>query len=389
LVALFDSLPNFSLSPLVGALVDRYDRRTLMLIADSGAAVVTLALFLLFSSGLLELWHLYAAALTTSTLGVFQRLAYQASVTVLVPREQLSRANALAQTAESFSGIISPILGGLLFVVIGINGIFVVDFVTFLVAVGTLLIVRIPMPKNSSQGQRPSLFSDIRQGFDYLIERKGLVSLALFIATLNVLISSCAVLITPMMLSFTTPQVLGFVQAASSVGLLLGGIWISIWGGPKRKVLGICLAALGSGLGLSLTGFRQDPIWIATGLFIFLFPITLVNASIRAIVQTKVPADMQGRVFSLVFTLARIGVPLAFLAAGPLADRVFEPAMRMGGSLAATVVGQVLGIGPGRGIGLMFVLAGLGVLIVTALMYAYPRMRLVENELPDAPIEVS
>jgi len=387
LVALFDSLPNFTLSPLVGALVDRYDRRTLMLIADSGAALVTLSLYLLFSNGLLELWHLYLAALTTSTLGIFQRLAYQASVAVLVPREHLSRANALVQTAESFSGIISPILGGLLFVAIGINGIFIVDFVTFLVAAGTLLIVRIPSPK-SAEVKRPSLLSDIRQGFDFLKERNGLVSLALFIAMLNALVSSCAVLITPMLLSFATPQVLGFVQAASSVGLLLGGIWISVWGGPKRKVLGICLAALGSGLGLAFTGVRQDPIWIAAGLFIFLFPITLINASIRAIVQTKVPATMQGRVFSLVFTLARLGVPLGLLAAGPLADQVFEPAMRIGGGLAATFVGQVLGVGPGRGIGLMFVLAGLGMLVVTLFMYSYPRMRLVEKELPDALVEV-
>jgi len=348
---------------------------------------VTLSLYLLFSNGLLELWHLYLAALTTSTLGIFQRLAYQASVAVLVPREHLSRANALVQTAESFSGIISPILGGLLFVAIGINGIFIVDFVTFLVAAGTLLIVRIPSPK-SAEVKRHSLLSDIRQGFDFLKERNGLVSLALFIAMLNALVSSCAVLITPMLLSFATPQVLGFVQAASSVGLLLGGIWISVWGGPKRKVLGICLAALGSGLGLAFTGVRQDPIWIAAGLFIFLFPITLINASIRAIVQTKVPATMQGRVFSLVFTLARLGVPLGLLAAGPLADQVFEPAMRIGGGLAATFVGQVLGVGPGRGIGLMFVLAGLGMLVVTLFMYSYPRMRLVEKELPDALVEV-
>ncbi|MEX2144290.1 MAG: MFS transporter [Anaerolineales bacterium] len=344
-------------------------------------------MYLLFSNGLLELWHLYAAALTTSTLGIFQRLAYQTSVTVLVPRAHLGRANALVQTAESFSGIVSPILGGLLFVVIGINGIFIVDFATFLVAAGTLLIVRIPVPKNGAEGKKPSLFSDIRQGFDFLKGRKGLVSLALFIAMLNVLVSLCAVLITPMMLSFATPQILGLVQAALSVGLLLGGIWISIWGGPQRKVLGICLAALGSGFGLAFTGVRQDPVWIAAGLFIFLFPITLINASIRAIVQTKVLAAMQGRVFSLVFTLARVGVPFAFLAAGPLADRVFEPALRLGGSLATTFVGHFLGVGPGRGIGLMFVLAGMGMLVVTLLMYSYPRMRLVEKELPDAPVE--
>lgn len=142
-------------------------------------------------------------------------------------------------------------------------------------------------------------------------------------------------------------------------------------------------------MALAATGFRQDVIWIAAGLFIFLFPITLLNSSIRAIVQAKVPVNMQGRVFSLIFTMARTGVPLAYLAAGPLADRVFEPAMRAGGAWANSWVGELLGTGPGRGIGLMFVIGGIGVLAITSLMYSYPRMRNVEKELPDAPTEVT
>jgi hypothetical protein len=388
LVALFDSLPNFLFSPFIGALVDRYDRRKLMLLADSFAAVVTLTLFFLFANGLLQVWHLYVGALLSSTAALFQRLAYQTSVTVLVPREQFGRANALAQTAESLSIIISPILGGLFFAFIGIDGIFLIDFVTFVIAATILLFVRIPMPKPSGEPPR-SLLADIRQGFDFLRTRGGLVSLALFIMMLNIFVSACGVLITPMVLSFADPQTLGFVQSVSGVGLLLGGLWASAWGGPKRKVLGICICAFISGVALAATGFRQDAIWIAAGLFVFLFPITLLNSSIRAIVQSKVPLNMQGRVFSLIFTLARAGVPLAYLAAGPLADHVFEPAMLPGGAWAASWVGQLLGIGPGRGIGFMFVLGGLGVLVITALMYSYPRMRFVETELPDTPVEVA
>jgi DHA3 family macrolide efflux protein-like MFS transporter len=388
LVALFDSLPNFLFSPVVGALVDRINRRKLMLIADSFAALITLALFLLFSNDLLQVWHLYVAALLSSTAALFQRLAYQTSVTVLVPREQFGRANAMAQTAESVSIIVAPILGGILFVIIGIQGIFLIDFASFLIAAGILLFVRIPTPKPSGQ-VRQSLFAEIREGFVFLRGRGGLVSLAVFIMVLNIFVSACGVLITPMVLSFSDPQTLGIVQSASGVGLLLGGIWASAWGGPKRKVLGICLSAFCSGVALSLTGFRQDVVWIAAGLFVFLFPITLLNSSIRAIVQAKVPVNMQGRVFSLIFTMARTGVPLAYLAAGPLADRVFEPAMRAGGAWANSWVGQLLGTGPGRGIGLMFVIGGIGVLVITSLMYGYPRMRNVEKELPDAPTEVT
>lgn len=388
LVALFDSLPNFLFSPVVGALVDRINRRKLMLIADSLAAVVTFILFLLYSNGLLEVWHLYIGALLSSTFALFQRLAYQTSVSVLVPREQFGRANSLAQTAESVSIIVAPILGGILFVFIGIQGIFLIDFATFLIAATILLFVRIPTPKSSGEGRR-SLFAEIREGFDFLRSRGGLVSLAVFIMVLNIFVSACGVLITPMVLSFSDPQTLGIVQSASGVGLLLGGIWASAWGGPKRKVLGICLSAFSSGVALAATGFRQEAVWIAAGLFVFMFPITLLNSSIRAIVQSKVPVNMQGRVFSLIFTLARTGVPLAYLAAGPLADRVFEPAMQAGGAWANSWVAQLLGTGPGRGVGLMFVIGGIGMLAITSLMYSYPRMRFVEKELPDAPTEVT
>jgi MFS family permease len=388
LVALFDSLPNFLFSPVVGALVDRINRRKLMLIADTLAAVVTLILFLLYSNGLLEVWHLYIGALLSSTFSLFQRLAYQTAVTILVPREQFGRANSLAQTAESVSIIVSPILGGILFVFIGIEGIFLIDFATFLIAAGILLFVRIPTPKPSGEGRR-SLFAEIREGFDFLRSRGGLVSLAVFIMVLNIFVSACGVLITPMVLSFSDPQTLGLVQSASGVGLLLGGIWASAWGGPKHKVLGICLSAFCSGVALAATGFRQEAVWIAAGLFIFMFPITLLNSSIRAIVQAKVPVNMQGRVFSLIFTLARTGVPLAYLAAGPLADRVFEPAMQAGGAWANTWFAQLLGTGPGRGIGLMFVIGGIGMIAITSLMYSYPRMRFVEKELPDAPTDVT
>lgn len=384
LVALFNSIPTFVLSPLAGALVDRLDRRAVMIAADLGAALVTLGLLALFANGQLEMWHLYVASFLTSIADIFQRLAYQASITMLVPKEQFSRANALVQTGESFGGILSPVLAGLFFGLVGVNGIFVVDFVTFFAAVGALALVRFPKMAADPTSERPNLLGSIRQGVAFLKPRPGLIALALFISLLNLLISSSTILATPMILSIAEPEVLGLVQAASSVGLLLGGLVVSAWGGPKRKVLGICLGAVGSGLGLAAAGLRADPLWIAAGMFLFLFPITLVNASIRAIIQTKVPAEIQGRVFSLIFMLARASVPIGFLFAGSLADRVFEPAMATGGGLANSALGILLGIGAGRGIGLMFLMAGVGMLVVTAILYAYPRLRRVEAELADA-----
>ena len=133
-------------------------------------------------------------------------------------------------------------------------------------------------------------------------------------------------------------------------------------------------------------GLRSIFWWIAIGIFLFLFPIPTVNAQLRSIIQVKSPPELQGRVFSVVFMIARLGPPLGFLISAPLADRVFEPGMLPGGGLAA-VFGPLFGVGAGRGIGLMMSLAGVGFWLVTAFMYAYLRLRLVEDELPDVIVE--
>jgi MFS family permease len=385
LVALFNSIPTTLLSPVAGALVDRWNRRRVMIAADIGAGISTLTLFLLFSSGLLEVWHLYLLAFANSIFDIFQRLAYQASVTMLVPKEQFGRANALVQTGESFGGILSPILAGALFGLVGVAGIFVIDLATFLFAVGTLAAVAIPQPERTEAAgeKKPGLWADIRFGLEYLGPRPGLIALGVYIAVLNLLITASTTLSTPMILAFATPAILGPLQAASSVGLLLGGSLVSAWGGPKRKILGIAIGPLISGVGLFLAGLRPNPWLIGAGMFIFLFPITMVNSSLRAILQTKVPPDLQGRVFSLVFMLARASVPLGNLIAGPLADRLLEPRMAAGGEWAAGWLGQLAGVGTGRGIALLFLIAGAGMWLATAVSVAYPRMRRVEQELPD------
>ena len=385
LIALFGSLPTVVLSPVAGALVDRWNRRWVMIFSDVGSALVTLVIFLLFSTGNLEVWHLYVTSFFNAVFASFQRPAYTASVTMLVPKEQFARASAMIQTGQSISGILSPLIAGFLFAFIGVNGVILIDFVTFFIAVGTLLRVHIPQPelKEVVEGEdKPSLWQDIAFGFGYLKARPGLLGLGIFIAMVNLVISSVIVLSTPMILSFTDARVLGLVQTASSVGMFLGGAVVSAWGGMKRQMHGVYLGVVFSSLGLAFAGVQQSAVWIGASLFVFLFPITLVNASIRAITQVKIPPDLQGRVFSIIFMMARSSVPIGYLVAGPLADRVFEPWLMPGGALAGSV-GLVIGTGPGRGIGMMFILAGIGMLLSALVMYLYPRLRLVEDELPD------
>ena len=380
--AFFNSLPVVLFSLFAGALVDRLNRRWVMILTDVGAALTTLGIFLLYTSGHLEVWHIYVSSFFASLFATFQLPAFNASITLLVPKEHLTRANGMVQTGASLEGLLAPLLASLLVGVIGVGGMFLIDFATFFAAVGTLLMVSIPQPEISEEKKAQKILQDIQQGWNFLAARPGLVALAGYVGIINILSTSVLALTTPLILSFSNERTLGLAQMISSLGLLLGGVLISSWGGTKRKMTGIYLGVLLGGLGLMFGGLRSLFWWIALGIFFFLFPIPTVNAQLRSIIQVKSPPDLQGRVFSVVFMIARLGPPIGYLVSAPLAAQIFEPGMMAGGSLTS-LFGPLFGVGTGRGVGLMMSLAGVGFWLTTALMYAYPRLRLVENELPD------
>lgn len=385
-VALFNSIPVVIFSLFAGALVDRLNRRWVMILADVGAALCTLAIFLLYTTNNLEVWHIYITSFFASLFTTFQLPAFNASITMLVPKEQLTRANGMVQSGMSLEGLISPILAGLLVGIIGVDGMILIDFLTFFAAVGTLLLVQIPQPEVTEGQKSQKIIEDIRAGWEFLKTRSGLIALAVYIGIVNILSTSVIALTTPLILSFADEKTLALSQTISSAGLLLGGIMISWWGGTKRKMTGIYIGILIGGLGLLFGGLRAIFWWIAIGVFFFLFPIPMVNAQLRSIVQIKSPPAIQGRVFSVILMIARLGPPIGFSLAALLTDRFFEPGMMPGG-IFASLFGPIFGTGPGRGVGLMMSLAGFGFWITTLIMYLYPRLRLVEDELPDIEVE--
>lgn len=384
--ALFSSLPIVMFSLFAGALVDRWNRRWVMILTDVGAALTTLVIFLLYTSGKLEVWHIYGSSFLAALFNTFQFPAFNSSITMLVPSKHLTCANGMVQTGASVEGLISPVLAGLLVGLIGVSGIILIDFITFFAAVGTLLFVRIPQPEINPDQRAAKILEDIQKGWLFLAERRGLIALAAYIGIVNILSMSSLALTTPLILSFSNERILGLTLMISNLGLLSGGILISSWGGTKRKMTGIYAGVLMAGIGLMFAGLRSVFWWVAIGIFIFLFPIPTVNAQLRSIIQVKSPPELQGRAFSIVFLIARLGPPIGFLISAPLADLIFEPGMMPGGNLAS-LFGPLFGAGVGRGVGLMLSLAGLGFWIVTAIMYADPRLRLVEDELPDVLAE--
>ncbi|WP_322791602.1 MFS transporter [Bellilinea sp.] len=387
ITVLFGTLPRILLTPLAGSLADRWNRRWLMILADTGNALVTLAVVFLVMSDSLRIWNIYLVALAGSLFAAFQEPAYTASITMLVPKKDLARASGLMQVAQSMEMLIAPLLAGILFGVIGLRGIVLIDFLTYFFAVGALLIVRIPQPPLTSQIEqdgRGKIWRDALFGWQYLRQRRGLFNLLVYFALVNFLLNLASVLTGPLVLSFSTPAVLGAVQTATGFGMLTGSLVLGVWGGPKRRIFGVLgFIGLGSVAVLAI-GLRANPFWIATGFFVFLFSVPIASGLSQAIFQTKVAPDVQGRVFAIRSLISRSIMPLAFLLAGPLADQVFEPLMRPGGVLAEGLPGMLIGAGAGRGIGLMFVISGILLMVATAFAFLNPRIRNLENELPDA-----
>jgi DHA3 family macrolide efflux protein-like MFS transporter len=387
LVAFFAFGPTVVMSPIAGALVDRWNRKFVMVLSDLGAGASTVAILLLYTTGNLQIWHLYLAGAFAAVFESFQWPAYSAAITTMLPKEQYGRANGMWSLLQSVSGMGAPILAGILIGLIGIGGVMTFDVLTFVFAISTLAFVHIPQPKTTSAGEegRGSLWKESAYGFRYILQRPGLLGLQLIFLNVNLLWPFVFTLINPMILARTEDkaEVLGAVLSITGVGGVVGGLVMSAWGGPKRRIHailgGIALASL---LGPVLMGLgRALPVWAAAGFFSgFLIPI--INGSSQAIWQSKVAPDVQGRVFSVRRLIAQIAGPLGILIAGPLADKLFEPAMQSGGMLV-DAFGGLVGGGPGAGMALLMVLAGLLSAAVSLSGYLIPIIRDVETNLPD------
>ncbi|HJX27974.1 MAG TPA: MFS transporter, partial [Thermoanaerobaculia bacterium] len=227
------------------------------------------------------------------------------------------------------------------------------------------------------------LLAEAALGWTFIRERPGLLSLLLYFAMVNLVFSIATVLVTPLVLSFASSRVLASVLAASSAGLLAGSVVMTVTGGPRPRIHGVLAFGFLFGAAPLMAGLRPDPLLISVALFLLMFGAPIINGSSQAIWQVKVPTGLQGRVFAVRRLIAQFTAPLGFLSAGPLADRVFQPLLDEGGALAGSV-GRVLGVGPGRGIGLIYVTLAVLPLLFSLWGYAQPSVQRVEAELPDA-----
>ncbi|MHB1317711.1 MAG: MFS transporter [Anaerolineae bacterium] len=385
LMRLVSTLPAILLGPVAGALVDRWDRRHAMIISDAGAALCTLAILLLLGSRRLELWHLYILLAIGASFGTFQWPAYSAATTLLVPKEHYGRASGLVQLADASAQIVAPAAAGVLLDLIMVEGVLMIDLAAFLLAVVTLLIVRVPRPPRSVEAlaARGSLWSEAVFGWHYIRARRGLFGLLRFFLVANFGVSMILVLFTPLVLGFASPATLGILLSVTGAGFLAGSLLMGAWGGPRRLVRGIFVGEAVLALAVIAGGTTVQPVLLGVCAFVAFGAMAIVNACSQAIWQRKTAPDVQGRVFAFRRVIASAAQPAGLLLAGPLADRVFNPLLVGGGPLAGSV-GRVIGVGAARGVGLLYVVLGLFVLAATAVACAYGPLRRLEDELPDA-----
>ncbi|MEM7127279.1 MAG: MFS transporter [Chloroflexota bacterium] len=384
LIALFATLPSLLIAPVAGALVDRFDKRKMMLISDTIAGLSTLCIAILFFSGRLEIWHIYVSAALNATTKVFQTPAYQSAITMLIPAKQLGRANGMVQGAQAVAQLLAPVLAGFLVVTIQVGGVILIDFITFFCAMLTLLIVALPSTaaKRSPLSSFRELLEEAAAGWSFITAHVGLLGIFIALAISNFTTSLAAVLVTPLVLAFAPASTLGVVLSIAGSGMLFGSLFMSVWGGPRRLINGVLGFGLISGFSFMVAGLQPSAALIAAAGFVIFFDVAVVNSCNQAIWQRKVPQALQGRVFALLQMVSSALAPLAFLVAGPLVDRWFEPLLAVNGPLAGSI-GQVVGIGAGRGIGLLFIVIGIVNTVIILIGYLHPRIRNVEAEMPD------
>jgi hypothetical protein len=289
------------------------------------------------------------------------------------------------QIGDGIASLISPGLAGALYVTVGLGTILAIDLVTFLAAFATLIAVRIPRPAVSEEGAQTngSFWEDVLLGWRYIISRKGFLALQIIFAIVNFSFSMVYPLFTPMILEMSSPDVLGYVSSITGLGILLGTVILSVWGGPKRRIFGTYIFETLIGVSLILTGFAPTIPWIVAAQFLGLVSMPITNGCTQAIWQTKVPQDIQGRVFSARPMISFSIIPLAYLLSGPISENVFIPKFEAGGAWVERF-GQILGAGSDAGIKAMFIVFGLLYLLAAQGIILYPRLRRIDLEMPDA-----
>ncbi len=381
------TLPVVIFAPMAGSLADRKNRKNIIIVTDSLDLLIKVLVIITILTGNLRLWIVYILNFVSSALATFQSPAFAAMIPLIVPKDDLERANGLSQLRGAVMNILIPSAAGLLYPVIGLIGLFVADFLTYMIGMATILISAIPqktkIKEEEKEGQQ-GVFKDTVKAFKYIKSKAGFLSFLVAASVINFFASVVAVIIDPMVMEHGNTRVLGFVNSGAGIGLLIGGIIASVFPPKENKIRIMSLSMLLSGLGLIIMGINPSWYVIGGGLFIAMLPLPYVNGSALTIMHKKIASEYHGRTFSLVGAVSQMLMPIGAIFAGLLSDGIFIPLLREDGVLAHTFVGDIIGTGATRGMGLLSIVCGFCVIAVCIYLFTNKTISSIETRLPDA-----
>ncbi len=375
LIILFAFLPSYLLKPIGGTLADRFDRRLMMMLGDLGSSLGLVFILLLFVSGMNEMWIIYMGVALSSVFVALQNPSYKASVTDLLDEENYAKASGLVQLTESVKYLVSPIVAGFLMHYFRIEVVLVLDIATFVLAICTVLAVKKTMVQAKAKKPDDGFWSEFKKGFRYTFARKELVILLSVVSLVTFFIGFIQSLFGPLILPFADAKTLGVSQTIAATGMLFSSFFIGMFRNSKNQVKILASSLAVAGVFYALFGTSTNIVLVTAYGFLFFAALPFVNTSIEVLIRKRVDNAVQGRVWSIVSLISQLGMIVAFALAGTLADKVFNPLLLPDGVLSSTI-GQFIGTGNGRGIGLMFVISGILVLL-TAVNIS--RLKSIEN----------
>jgi len=319
-------LPQVLLGPFAGALVDRWNRKTVMMVSDAFIALVVVALAFLYGTGAIQLWHVFLAMFTRSLGGAFQWPAMQATTTMMVDRESLSRVAGMNQSLQGLAVIVAPPLGAFLMQVIPIQTILLIDVVTAVLAVGSLFFIRVPQPSREVTevlGLKTVLM-DMREGAVFVWRWKGLRIIMGMSMLINFLMSPAFSLL-PLVVTnhFNGGAIeLGWLQSASGVGMIAGGLLLGAWGGFKKRIVTAMTSIIIGGVFIVVFSFMPPEMFLLAVGCVFMFAVfnAMANGTFFSSIQAVIPPEMQGRVFTILMSLSGGMAPIGLAFAGPVSD---------------------------------------------------------------------
>jgi MFS family permease len=375
LLSVFSYLPYVIAGLLAGVVIDRFQKKKIMLICNTIATICSLCAFILMYLGFLQVWHIYLINAVSGFVNAFQSPAFKVSIRLIVPKEHYTRVSGLQSLSDSITSMMTPILATIVLSILGINIIFCIDLITRTIGFFSLLFfVKIPYTNTDrdNKKKRPNCACEILQGFSYLNQNKGFLYLVLFMTVINFLAAMSFYSVLPAIILARTSnneQILGLVTGSIGLGGIVGGLIVSAVKPPKNRVKTIfaslalsfllCDILLGTG--------RNVFVWIF-GAFIGNLPLPFFNASENSLLYSKIPINMQGRIFSIRGTFQSFALCIGYLTGGFLADKIFEPLM-ISSEKARYIMGGIVGVGRGSGMAIIFIITGILGFALSIILY--------------------